>query len=50
MIFSSNINGWKRKDWFKAVMGKGQTITLFKSPNKLAGGYLDIPRIDVEGY
>ena len=43
MLFSSTKNGWQRKDWIKAVEGKGKTITLFKSPKKLAGGYLDIP-------
>ena len=43
MLFSSTKNGWQRKDWIKAVKGKGLTITLFKSPKRLAGGYLDIP-------
>jgi hypothetical protein len=43
MLFSSTKNGWERKDWIKAVEGKGLTITLFRSPKRLAGGYLDIP-------
>jgi 16S rRNA C1402 (ribose-2'-O) methylase RsmI len=42
-LFSSSKHGWKRKDWIKAVKGNGQTITFFKSPHRLAGGYLDIP-------